>query len=221
MWSEKKPLIVGATMDFLDGRGFALSSKNLVGNDVKKIVAAIKGGLEFRQSRNKKTHNTKASIDLSNNKIGDKGIKYLSELKTLDYLYLSNCGITDHGAKDIANNITNLKVLNLSKNSISLDGVTAIVNKLINLESLDISENYIGLLGAKAIQKCNKLSDLNISNDKYLNSTVEMREGMKVSDIITNLPKNLRSLSLAGYVELDDKIAEAIKNLNMLKQNTC
>ena len=95
----------------------------------------------------------------------------LSRMEKITILHLSNCGIGDEGAREIANskNMENIKELNLSDNEgIGDEGVRVIAKSeyLKNLIILDFSCNAISSEGAIAIadsENISKLKELNLS----------------------------------------------------------
>ncbi|QIV95477.1 leucine rich repeat (LRR) protein [Allofrancisella inopinata] len=215
MWDEEKNKLIEKAVDnFVNGRKVDLSNSNLTEKDVIILVEKIRNP---SVKKNKDIKFPIYSLNLNgNHEIGDQSVKHLSKLEPLQNLYLSNCGITDQGVEHIANKLTNLVVLNLSKNNISGNGIGAIANKLHKLESLDISENAFGWLGVKALSKFKKLNlqTLNISNDELLKeelqNLIDVSYGNVFLDLIECLPKKLISLNIAGYQQLDDRIAYAI-----------
>ncbi|KEI34957.1 hypothetical protein FRA_44c12550 [Francisella sp. W12-1067] len=223
MWNEEKSKLIKKAVDnFVDDPSTVdLSSNNLTENEVKTLVNEILKDKIYSGKINKGIKFIKPSLNLDGNyKIGDGSLKYLSKLKPLKNLYLSNCGVTDQGVEYITNNLTNLEVLNLSKNNISENGIGAIANKLRELKSLDISENTFGWPGVKALSEFKELNlkTLNISNDKLLKEDlpglIDISYGDVFLELIKCLPKSLDSLSIAGYQQLDDRIAGAITNMH-------
>ncbi|QIV93992.1 hypothetical protein [Allofrancisella frigidaquae] len=218
---KKSKLLKNAVNDFIDECIVDLSSSNLTEDDVRTLVDEILENPVYTGKINKGIKFIKSYLNLNdNNEIGDQSVKHLSKLKPLKNLYLSNCGVTDKGVEYIANNLAKLEVLNLSKNNISKNGIGAIANKLHKLKSLDISENTFGWPGVKALSEFKELNlkTLNISNDKLLKEDlpglIDISYGDVFLELIKCLPKSLDSLSIAGYQQLDDRIAGAITNMH-------
>jgi GTP pyrophosphokinase len=99
--------------------------------------------------------NSLTSLDLSNNKFGDTGIKYLEQLQQLSQL-------------------DSLAILNLSEIQIGPNGaesLPSVLKKLSSLNHLDISYNNIGPIGTQKLMQslvcpqCSSLSYLNLSNN--------------------------------------------------------
>jgi len=99
--------------------------------------------------------NSLTSLDLSNNKFGDTGIKYLEQLQQLSQL-------------------DSLAILNLSEIQIGplgAESLPSVLKKLSSLVHLDLSFNNIGPLGTQKLTpvlvspQCSSLSHLNLSNN--------------------------------------------------------
>ena len=98
--------------------------------------------------------NSLTSLDLSNNKFGDTGIKYLEQLQQLCQL-------------------DSLAILNLSEiqiGPIGAESLPSVLKKLSSLVLLDLSYNNIGPLGTQKLSlifpQCSSLSHLNLSNNQ-------------------------------------------------------
>jgi Ran GTPase-activating protein (RanGAP) involved in mRNA processing and transport len=108
------------------------------------------------------TEHTSGILDLSGNKLGDKGAKWVSQVINsgahLKEIQLGCNSIGDEGAKDIADaiarNNTSLTYLNLWGNEIKIGGAIAITDALrwnSTLTKLDLSRNYIGREGIRQL----------------------------------------------------------------------
>ena len=129
---------------------------------------------------------TRATLDLSHNKISDEGAKALSEaLKVntaLQWLGLDYNNISDEGAKALAEVLkvnTALQRLDLNSNKISDEGAKALAEALkVNsaLHRLDLRLNNISDEGAKALAEALKvntaLQKLGLHGNKKISDAV-------------------------------------------------
>jgi serine/threonine protein kinase len=107
-------------------------------------------------------------LDLTNKRIGDKGVKLLAGLPSLAHrsvLYLSGNQISDEGVKVLAASphLTSLTRLILWDNLIGDEGALALANSphLSNLNVLDIGRNHVGDAGVEALAVSPFLVNLN------------------------------------------------------------
>jgi Ran GTPase-activating protein (RanGAP) involved in mRNA processing and transport len=128
--------------------------------------------------------NSLTSVDLSNNKFGDTGIKYLeqlqqlSQLDSLAILNLSEIQIGPLGAESLPSVLEKLRSLvhlNLSNNNIGPLGTQKLTPALVSsqcssLSHLNLSNNNIGPLGAESLasvlHQCRFLTLLDLSNNR-------------------------------------------------------
>ncbi|KAI2646615.1 Ribonuclease inhibitor [Labeo rohita] len=129
-------------------------------------------------------------LDLSRNKLGDSGVKNLSDLLMntqfkLEKLELSNCEMTDEGCSAVTSalksNPSHLRELNLSSNKLGDSGVKNLSDLLMNtqfkLEKLDlcgcrITEKQCLILTSALKSNPSHLRDLNLSRNKIKNTGV-------------------------------------------------
>ncbi len=98
------------------------------------------------------------TLDLSNNRVGPRGLERLAaseRLSGLTALHLGHNAVRDAGAKALAasSTLTRLTVLNLSDNAIGGPGIRALAASpnVVRLTSLDLSGNYINLDSVRAL----------------------------------------------------------------------
>ncbi|XP_073671447.1 protein NLRC3-like isoform X2 [Paramisgurnus dabryanus] len=136
-------------------------------------------------------------LNLSENKLGDSGVKKLSdELKKhhckLEILRFYDCNITDEGCADLAlalkSNPSHLTELNLSKNKLGDSGVKKLCDVLKNphckLEILRMKRckiTYDGCVALASALKSNlsHLTELNLSENKLGDSAVKRLSALK------------------------------------------
>jgi Leucine-rich repeat (LRR) protein len=100
------------------------------------------------------------SLDLSDNKIGDKGAQALKDLNTLTSLDISHNNIRSDGAKALKG-LAALTSPNLGGNKIGAEGAKALTG-LTALTTLDLSHNNIGEGWMEALKGLSSLTDLNL-----------------------------------------------------------
>jgi len=128
--------------------------------------------------------NSLTSLDLSNNKFGDTGIKYLEQLQqlcqldSLAILNLSEIQIGPLGAESLPSvlkKLSSLVLLDLSYNNIGPIGTQKLTLGLVSpqcssLSHLNLSNNNIGPLGAKSLasvlHQCRSLTLLDLSSNR-------------------------------------------------------
>ena len=168
-----------------------------------------------------KINSTLFKLNLSGNKIGNKGVKTFSEIiginTTLQELNISSNKIKDEGAKRLAEAIqvnTTLQELNISSNKITDEGAKRLaeaiqVNK--TLQELNISSNKITDEGAKrlakAIQVNKTLQELNIS-ENWISKEGVMRivEACTINRTLHKLVCTYNNLSKSGLAAINEYI---------------
>ena len=179
-------------LDLKNNNRLTLESQN---ETVQPVILALESSMVTVQSANRLTLespletvlgkcNSLTSLNLSNNKFGDTGIKYLeqlqqlSQLDSLAILNLSEIQIGPLGAESLPSvlkKLSSLVHLNLSNNNIGPLGTQKLTPVLVSpqcssLSHLDISNNNIGPLGAKSLASvlnlCGLLTHLNLSRNR-------------------------------------------------------
>ncbi|XP_056116193.1 NLR family CARD domain-containing protein 3-like isoform X5 [Rhinichthys klamathensis goyatoka] len=136
-------------------------------------------------------------LSLSRNKVGDLGVKQLSDLLQdphckLDILWLWDCGVTDEGCADLASalrsNPSHLRELDLSKNKVGDSGVKQLSDLLqdphCKLETLRLS--YCGVTdeGCAALTSAlrsnpSHLRELSLTGNKLRDSDVKLLSDLR------------------------------------------
>uniref|UniRef100_A0A8C1UQ26 Uncharacterized protein n=1 Tax=Cyprinus carpio TaxID=7962 RepID=A0A8C1UQ26_CYPCA len=151
-------------------------------------------------------------LDLSEHKLGDKGVKKISALLqdkhcTLNTLMLSDCGLIDEGCSAVTSalksNPSHLRELDLSWNKLGDSGVKNLSDLLMNtqfkLEKLDlcdcsITEKQCLILTSALKSNPSHLRELKLSWNKLLGDS-----GVKnLSDLLMNTQFKLEKLDLCG-----------------------
>uniref|UniRef100_A0A8C1YYW0 Uncharacterized protein n=1 Tax=Cyprinus carpio TaxID=7962 RepID=A0A8C1YYW0_CYPCA len=149
-------------------------------------------------------------LDLSEHKLGDKGVKKISALLqdkhcTLNTLMLSDCGLIDEGCSAVTSalksNPSHLRELDLSWNKLGDSGVKNLSDLLMNtqfkLEKLDlcdcsITEKQCLILTSALKSNPSHLRELKLSWNKLLGDS-----GVKnLSDLLMNTQFKLEKLDL-------------------------
>jgi len=164
--------------------------------------------------------NSLTSLDLSNNKFGDTGIKYLeqlqqlSQLDSLAILNLSEIQIGPNGAESLASvlkKLSSLVILDLSYNNIGPIGTQKLTPVLVSpqcssLSHLNLSNNNIGPLGAESIasvlnQCC--LTHLDLSSNRIGPVGAEELAAMLPQSKLTHLFLECNYVGYTGAKSLD------------------
>lgn len=145
------------------------------------------------------------ALYLSDNNVGIEGIISLSENKKIVNLDMSRNTIRDQGAKVIAENFKDLKLLCLSGCHIGDDGVNIIVKSCKNLITLDLSYNLIKSFSIEFTVR-------NLKYLKYLNFNENQQEDIP-SEILNN------HLALKEYFGVSFKNKNTIE-IKLIPNNT-
>lgn len=176
--------------NYVENNILSLTSWTISSQDIKSTLEFIEKNPKIK------------SLNLSMNKISEKGIKELAASQTftkLTTLDLSWNNLGDEGAKTLASSmiITKLITLNLSRNNIGKVGAKALStpNYLTNLIVLNLSENNICDEGAKLLALSmilTNLIDLNLSrNDIGDTGIIALASSKHLVNLITfDLSKN-------------------------------
>jgi Leucine-rich repeat (LRR) protein len=139
------------------------------------------------------------SLDLSNNRITDKGVRKLSKLYTLENLSLTANDVSDKGMRELLKN-PKLRTLQMGNNSVTDNGLKNIVWSA-NLRALDLSFNMIHDEGLRHIASCKTLKKLSL---RYMCLRDEA-----VQEYFTNTEAKLKHLDLS-YNSIGDNGAKII-----------
>uniref|UniRef100_A0A672LBH3 Si:ch211-213a13.2 n=1 Tax=Sinocyclocheilus grahami TaxID=75366 RepID=A0A672LBH3_SINGR len=159
-------------------------------------------------------------LDLSENKIENKGVNYLCDvlkdsLCKLERLRLNDCNLTDKSCSALATVLgsdTSLKELNLSNNNLQDSGVkllcTGLKNiqcklEILRLNNCELTEKSCSVL-ATVLSSKTILKEINLNNSHLLDSGVkEICEGLKNPVCELKILKLLDcSITEAGYEAL-------------------
>ncbi|KAG1944038.1 NACHT, LRR and PYD domains-containing protein [Pimephales promelas] len=170
-------------------------------------------------------------LNLSRNKLGDSGVKHLSDLLMnpqckLEELDLSYCSITEEQSliltSALKSNPSHLRDLILSENKLGDSGVKNLSDLLMNpqckLEELDLSycsitEKQSLILTSALKSNPSHLRDLNLSENKLGDSGVK-----NLSDLLMNPQCKLERLSLQGCGITDvSALTQSLTNSNALQ----
>jgi len=143
-------------------------------------------------------------LGLNNTNISVKGIKHLSELKSLESLYIG--GKINSSALAVISRLPCLKRLYIGKNRITNTGLKSL-GRLKSLEELSIRGGMIGDDGLVHLAKLPKLQYLKLSGKRFTD------EGMIH---LKNIP-NLKILDLNVLKQLTDKALMYISDCNSLE----
>ncbi|KAF7689953.1 hypothetical protein HF521_011757, partial [Silurus meridionalis] len=134
---------------------------------------------------------------LSGNKVGDSGVKFLSDLKDderykLQKLKLCDCGVSDEGCAALASalrsNPSHLRDLNLSGNKVGDSGVkclSAVLEnphcklEILRLEQCEVSDEGCAALASALRSNPSHLSELHLSLNKVGDSGVKCLSDLK------------------------------------------
>ena len=129
---------------------------------------------------------------LSNNKIGEYGLKIFSKIKfdNLRKLNLENNNIGNEGLRYFSKiNLKNLKHLNLRKNNIGNEGIKLLSKiKFENLTKLNLEDNNIRNKGIKYLIKMNLeiLKHLYLNNNKIGNEGLKLLSKLELENLLIN-----------------------------------
>lgn len=160
---------------------------------------------------------TLKSLNLSENALGEKGVRAFSELlgsqKSLEKLYLRNNGISEEAAEALCELIPStekLRVLNFHNNMTGDEGAVAIAKVLKQsplLEDFQCSSTRVDSIGgialSDALQSCARLRKLDLRDNLF-----GVEAGMVLSKTLGMLG-DIAELHLS-YLNLEDKGAMAI-----------
>lgn len=93
--------------------------------------------------------------------VSDDGIKYLKNLRQLEFLVLDNSGVSDEGLKHLAN-LAELKGLSLANTGVNGEGLKHL-SRLSNLEALFLSDSDIQDKHLNEIENFKKLNHLSLA----------------------------------------------------------
>ncbi|XP_068658274.1 RAN GTPase-activating protein 2-like isoform X2 [Aristolochia californica] len=163
------------------------------------------------------------SLNLSNNALGEKGVRAFGELlksqSRLEELYLMNDGISEEAARAVCELIPsteNLRILHFHNNMTGDEGASAIsevVKRSASLEDFRCSSTRVGSDGgvalAEALEVCSNLKKLDLRDNMF-----GMEAGKALSKTISCF-KGLTEVYLS-YLNLEDEgtiaLANALKN---------
>ena len=145
------------------------------------------------------------TLNISSNDID--GLDYISQIKSLKKLSISNCGINKNNIGKL-NSLTNLQSLDIAVNKLydtdnidKKDSILEQINGLKNLKYLNVSSNYIKNI--EAVENFPNLKSLNL----YDNNVIDLKGLEKLT--------NLEILNLGENNEIKRK---TISNLGALKK---
>ena len=114
------------------------------------------------------------TLNISHNEISDRGLEAIAQCKNLVELDISDNKIDDEGAEILCKGLgEEFHTLNISRNKIGDRGLEAISQRK-NLVKLDISYNKIDDEGVKSIRGFEKLEYLDISHNEIGNPGAEV-----------------------------------------------
>ena len=111
------------------------------------------------------THPTITKLDISNNDIGDEGIKAFAVNETIQELDASYTNAGDEGVKALAANTT-IQTLNIKNNKFGVEGLRALAANE-TLRDLNVSYNNIEDEGVKVLAKNTTIHSLTIRCNKF------------------------------------------------------
>lgn len=156
-------------------------------------------------------------LNLSNNALGEKGVRAFSELlksqRELEELYLMNDGISEEAARAVCELIPStdrLKVLHFHNNMTGDEGAIAI-SKLLNhaplLEDFRCSSTRVGSEGgvalAEALHNCIHLKKIDLRDNMFgVEAGVALSKGLPVFSDLTEI--------YLSYLNLEDEGSKAL-----------
>ncbi|MDB0539816.1 GALA protein [Ralstonia solanacearum] len=186
------------------------------------VSLSLKSNLiEAAGAKHLSKNNTFQAIDLTLNKIGDKGVKALAGSKSLTTLAVRNCLVKDAGVEALARNHT-LKSLDLGNlvtetgNEAEQDGYDKTANNITaaggralakngSLTSLSVQGNLCGDDAVIALAKNRTLTSLNVA---YTNMTQASVPELARNPVLTSLSVRWNyDLESAGIQALADRQA--------------
>jgi serine/threonine protein kinase len=170
-----------------------------------------------------------SSVDLTNKKISDLGMKALSGLRFVERVNLSGCyRLTDMGLKYLVG--WPLRFLSVKGTQLTDDGMQAI-SSISTLESLDLSDTDVSNAGCRLLRRLSKLRALRLSrtsiNGNALKSIAKLTDleelllnGDDISGHLGALePLQLRELQMmaAGLNDQDLENVSKMKSFDYLR----
>ena len=181
--------------------------KLILGKHKIEIINLVSFGKTMRWKNPQK-------LNLSHNKIGEKGAEYLSSdeiWKGIQELDLSSNNIGAKGAEYLSSNRTwtNLQALDLSENNIGEKGAEYLRNNQTwtNLQTLDLSHNKIGEKGAEYLSNNQTWKNLQALQISWNNIGEKGAEYLRNNQTWTNL----QTLDLS-HNKIGEKGAEYLSN---------
>lgn len=168
--------------------------KQLTDNDLKNIY-------QFRNLRN---------LSISDTRISDIGIDYISRNENIVSLGASSMKITGEGFKNF-NKSGKLQILRLNDTLLNDDGLKYI-SELQNLEELQIGGTKITDNGLKLLQKIPKLKSLYINNTSITDTGLQYLAGVKNLQYVFVMGTKVTTKGIANlkrkilHCEIDNKL---------------
>ncbi|XP_036420339.1 uncharacterized protein LOC118803910 isoform X2 [Colossoma macropomum] len=130
-------------------------------------------------------------LDLSGNKVGNSGVKHLSQLLkhskcTLEKLHLSFCSITEEGYAALASALKS--------------------NRSSHLIELDLRGNDFGQIGLKELTDLIEDSNCKLKTLRLLNSSAAEEACVSLTEVLGINPLLLTELDLSGKIQGDSKL---------------
>lgn len=172
------------------------------------------------------------SLDLSNNALGEKGVRafegLLKSQNSLEELYLMNDGISEEAARAVCQLIPStgkLKVLQFHNNMTGDEGALAIsevVKQSPLLEDFRCSSTRIGSEGgvalSEALQTCTKLKKLDLRDNMFgIEAGIALSKALSKHTDLTEAYLSYLNLEDEGAVALANVLKESAPSLEVLE----
>ncbi|XP_060745279.1 NACHT, LRR and PYD domains-containing protein 3-like isoform X2 [Tachysurus vachellii] len=177
------------------------SSKAIISCDSLgvKSWSSLVSALRSETSKLRELHLTVKTLDLSDNKLGDSGVKSLSAVLEnphckLETLKLFNCGVSDEGCAALT---------------------SALRSNPSHLRELDLSDNKLGDSGVKSLSAVLENPHCKLETLRLYKCGVSDEGCAALTSALRSNPSHLRELDLS-----DNKLGDSgVKNLSALLEN--
>ncbi|GAB2295162.1 RAN GTPase-activating protein 2 [Dionaea muscipula] len=172
------------------------------------------------------------SLDLSNNALGEKGVKafgaLLKSLSNLEELYLMNDGISEEAARAVCELVPStkkLRVLQFHNNMTGDEGAVAIsevVKRSPLLEDFRCSSTRVGSEGgvalSDALESCSQLKKLDLRDNMFgVEAGVALSRALLKHENLTEVYLSYLNLEDDGAIAVADALKDSAPSLEVLE----